>query len=98
MKVLIVDDEKPARDRLARMINELAEYEVVGQAKNGCVRAPTISADPKPVEFSGIVVREARPGWLTLDVPPFDPVSCVNPVVHCGLHDCRCCFSLLPFL
>ena len=35
MKVLIVDDEKPARDRLARMINELAEYEVVGQAKNG---------------------------------------------------------------
>lgn len=35
MKVLIVDDEKPARDRLARMINELAEFEVVGHAMNG---------------------------------------------------------------
>lgn len=35
MKVLIVDDEKPARDRLARMVNELAEFEIVGQAKNG---------------------------------------------------------------
>jgi len=35
MKVLIVDDEKPARDRLARMINELADFEVVGQAQNG---------------------------------------------------------------
>jgi two-component system response regulator AlgR len=35
MKVLIVDDEKPARNRLARMINELADYDIVGQAANG---------------------------------------------------------------
>lgn len=35
MKVLIVDDEKPARDRLARMVSELAEFKIVGQAKNG---------------------------------------------------------------
>jgi len=35
MKVLIVDDEKLARDRLARMVNDLAEHEVVAQAANG---------------------------------------------------------------
>lgn len=35
MKVLIVDDEKPARDRLARMIDNLPDYELVGQANNG---------------------------------------------------------------
>jgi len=35
MKVLIVDDEKPARDRLARMINKLDGFETVGQATNG---------------------------------------------------------------
>lgn len=35
MKVLIVDDEKPARDRLARMIDGLPGYDVGGQADNG---------------------------------------------------------------
>lgn len=35
MKVLIVDDEKPARDRLARMITRLPDYDIVGQADNG---------------------------------------------------------------
>lgn len=35
MKVLIVDDEKPARDRLVRMINDLPGHEVGGQANNG---------------------------------------------------------------
>ncbi|MCZ6487626.1 MAG: LytTR family DNA-binding domain-containing protein, partial [Gammaproteobacteria bacterium] len=35
MKVLIVDDEKPARDRLSRMVGDLSEYEVVGAAVNG---------------------------------------------------------------
>ncbi len=35
MKVLIVDDEKPARDRLNRMIEKLDGYQVAGQADNG---------------------------------------------------------------
>ena len=35
MKVLIVDDEKPARDRLIRMVGNLPEFEVAGQATNG---------------------------------------------------------------
>ena len=35
MKVLIVDDEKPARDRLARMVGNLPDFDVAGQATNG---------------------------------------------------------------
>jgi two-component system response regulator AlgR len=35
MKILIVDDEKPARDRLNRMIESLPNCQVVAQASNG---------------------------------------------------------------
>ena len=35
MKVLIVDDERLARDRLNRMVNTLHDYHVVGDAANG---------------------------------------------------------------
>ena len=35
MKVLIVDDEKPARDRLQQILADEDEYEVVGEAANG---------------------------------------------------------------
>lgn len=35
MKVLIVDDEAPARDRLSRLLADFDEHEVVGEAANG---------------------------------------------------------------
>lgn len=35
MKLLIVDDEPPARDRLRRLLEELDDYEVVAEAGNG---------------------------------------------------------------
>jgi two-component system, LytTR family, response regulator AlgR len=35
MKILIVDDEKPARDRLRRLIDNLDDYSVAGEAQNG---------------------------------------------------------------
>jgi len=35
VKILIVDDEKPARDRLVRLVNDLAVHEIVGEAGNG---------------------------------------------------------------
>lgn len=35
MKILIVDDEKPARDRLRQLIDDLAPHEVIGEAANG---------------------------------------------------------------
>lgn len=35
MKVLIVDDEKPARDRLRQLVDDFGNHEVVGEAANG---------------------------------------------------------------
>ena len=35
MKILIVDDEKPARDRLRQLIDDFGTHEVVGEAANG---------------------------------------------------------------
>ena len=35
MKVLIVDDEKPARDRLRQILDDEDDYDVVGEAANG---------------------------------------------------------------
>lgn len=35
MKIIVVDDEQPARERLCRLIAELEGYEVVGEAANG---------------------------------------------------------------
>ena len=35
MKVLIVDDEKPARDRLRHILDDDDQYDVVGEAANG---------------------------------------------------------------
>lgn len=35
MKILIVDDEKPARDRLRQLVDDFGDYEVVGEAANG---------------------------------------------------------------
>jgi two-component system response regulator AlgR len=35
LKILIVDDEKPARDRLSRMVESLSAYQIVGEAGNG---------------------------------------------------------------
>jgi len=35
MKVLVVDDEQPARQRLKRLLNELADHQCVAEAENG---------------------------------------------------------------
>ncbi len=35
MNVLIVDDEAPARKRLIRLINSFADFNVIGEARNG---------------------------------------------------------------
>lgn len=35
MKILIVDDEKPARDRLRQLVDDLDAHAVVGEAANG---------------------------------------------------------------
>lgn len=47
MKVLIVDDEKPARDRLRQILEDEDAYEVVGEAGNG-QDAISLAARQKP--------------------------------------------------
>ena len=47
MRVLIVDDEAPARDRLSSLLADSAEHEVVGEAGNG-EQALEIAGDSSP--------------------------------------------------
>ena len=47
MKVLIVDDEKPARDRLRQIVEDIDGYKAVGEAENG-ERALSMTAQLKP--------------------------------------------------
>lgn len=54
MKVLVVDDEAPARDRLKRILDELDGYECVGEAANG--------------EQALSMVDEMRPDIVLLDI------------------------------
>ena len=44
MRVLIVDDEPPARERLRRMLTEIEAIEIVGEAENGAQAVTMIEA------------------------------------------------------
>ena len=54
MKVLLVDDEKPARNRLARLLGEFPEIEIVGEAENGLAALERIVALQPDVVFLDI--------------------------------------------
>ncbi len=54
MRVIVVDDEAPARDRLKRILGELDGYECVGEAGNG--------------EQALSLVDEKRPDIVLLDI------------------------------
>ena len=75
MKILIVDDEKPARDRLSRMVGELAQHQVVGEAVNG-VEALGMSQSLEPdivlmdIRMPGMDGIEAARHISRLDEPP----------------------------
>ena len=75
MKILIVDDEKPARDRLSRMVGELGQHELVGEAVNG-VEALGMSQSREPdivlmdIRMPGMDGIEAARHIARLDEPP----------------------------
>ena len=75
MKILIVDDEKPARDRLSRMVGDLGQHELVGEAVNG-VEALGMSQSREPdivlmdIRMPGMDGIEAARHIARLDEPP----------------------------
>lgn len=75
MKILIVDDEAPARDRLRRLIDEAGDHEVAGEAAYG-QEALTIAASVKPdvvlldIHMPGIDGIETARHLNDLDQPP----------------------------
>ena len=75
MKILIVDDEKPARDRLARMVSELPQHELIGQAVNGLeALGMTQAMEPDivllDIRMPGMDGIEAARHLAKLDQPP----------------------------
>ena len=75
MKVLIVDDEQLARDRLVRMLNDIPGFEVVGQAANGMQAVERCeSSQPDVVlldiRMPGMDGLEAARHMAVMDEPP----------------------------
>jgi two-component system response regulator AlgR len=75
LRALIVDDEAPARERLRRLLDELGEVTVVGEATNGIEALDRCHAlDPDivllDVRMPGMDGIEAARHLGALDVPP----------------------------
>lgn len=75
MKVLIVDDEKPARDRLRQLLDDIEQYSVVGEAATG-EEAIAQSEKQKPdvvlldIRMPGLSGIETAHHLNALDDPP----------------------------
>ncbi|MES1927046.1 LytTR family DNA-binding domain-containing protein [Salinisphaera sp. T31B1] len=75
MKLVIVDDEPLARDRLRRMVAEFPGYEVVAEAGNGdaairCVREQLADVILLDLHMPGLDGLQVARTLAELDVPP----------------------------
>ena len=72
MKILVVDDESPARQRLIRMLSEIqGNYELAGEASDGieavelCRSKPVdlVLLDVQMPGLNGLDAAKSSPGW-----------------------------------
>ncbi|AHK77881.1 chemotaxis protein CheY [Ectothiorhodospira haloalkaliphila] len=75
MKVLIVDDEQPARERLASLLERMPDYEVVANASNG-LQAVRLAQQLEPdivlldIRMPGMDGLEAASHIAEMETPP----------------------------
>lgn len=75
MRILVVDDEQPARDRLRQMFVDIGEHDVVGEAGNG-EQAIALAAELEPevvlldIRMPGIDGIETAHHLNAMDNPP----------------------------
>ena len=75
MKILLVDDESLARDRLRRLLETEPDHEVVGEAPNG-IDAIRLASEHQPdlvlldIRMPGMDGLETARHFLELDTPP----------------------------
>jgi len=75
VKVLIVDDEKPARDRLRQLLDDIGDHDVVGEATNG-EEAIALAAGTLPdivlldIRMPGVDGIETAHHLNAMEVPP----------------------------
>lgn len=72
LNILIIDDEKPARDRLRRLVDAIPDYRVAGEAANGSEALERI--------------RELSPDILLLDIsmPGMDGMTLARTLQESG--------------
>jgi two-component system LytT family response regulator len=83
MKVLVVDDERRARERLRRMLNAIPDVETVGQAANG-VSALDAIASTRP---DAVFLDVQMPGLTGFEVLSELPAATRPLVVFVTAHD-----------
>ncbi|MEO1575565.1 MAG: LytTR family DNA-binding domain-containing protein [Pseudomonadota bacterium] len=75
MKLLIVDDEKPARDRLRQLLSDIGDHDVVAEAGNGTQAIDAVGEHAPDVvlmdiRMPGMDGIEAARHMAELDQPP----------------------------